>query len=100
MNTFIQKQGFDMNTGNSLKKQHATNHITNEENSSIPVNLLKNTGNIGGKIKPRDEERTRLQELSLMNNHYFSAIHFDIHLHTKLGYTINRNVQKIVLSEL
>ena len=43
---------------------------------------------------------TRLQKLSLMNNTYFGAIHYDIHLDMKLGYTMSRTFQEISLSEL
>ena len=35
-----------------------------------------------------------------MNNAYFGAIHYDIHLDMKLGYTISRIFQEISLSEL
>ena len=73
----------------------ATSHSTSEENSYIPVNLLKNTGNIGGKLKPQDKDSTRLQELSLMNNTHFGAIHYEIHLDMKLDYTISRFFQEI-----
>ena len=94
------EQGFDMNTKKVKKNPHATHHTTNDENSYIPVNLLKNTGNIGGKTKPEDKDSTRLQELSLMNNTYFGAIHYDIHLDMKLDYTMSRIFQKKALSEL
>ena len=60
----------------------------------------KNTGRIGGKLKPQDTESTRLQELSLMNSTYFGAIHYDIHLNMKLDYTISRIFQERSLSEL
>ena len=94
------EQGFDMNTGKVIKNPHATHHRTKDQNSYIPVNLLKNTGNIGGKIKPQDNDSTRLQELSLMNNTYFGSIDYDIHLDMKLDYTIKRIFQKMSLSEL
>ena len=61
----------------------ATHHSTSDKNSCIPVKLLKNTGNNGGKIKPQEKDSTRLQELSLMNNTHFGAIHYDIHLEMK-----------------
>ena len=35
-----------------------------------------------------------------MNNTYFGAIHFDIHLDMKLDYTISRTFQEMSLSEL
>ena len=64
-----------MKTGR-ITIQHATHHpTTNDENSYIPVILLKNTGRTGGKVKPQDKNSTRLQEQSLMNNTYFGAIH-------------------------
>ena len=43
---------------------------------------------------------TRLQELSLMNNIYFGATHYDTHLDVKLDYTISRTFQEMSLSEL
>ena len=72
---------------------------TSEENSYIPVNLLKQV-NIGGKIKPQDKDSTCLQELSLMNNTHFGAIHYDIHLYMKLDYTIRKIFQEMSLTEL
>ena len=88
-------EGFDMNTGNLKYTPHIT-HPPNEGTSYIPVNLLKNTGNSGGKMKPRDTESTRLQKLSLMNNTYFGEIHLDM----KLDYTISRIFQEMSFSEL
>ena len=79
-----------MNTGKLIKPPMATHRSTTDENSYIPVNLLRNTGRIGGKLKPQDKDSTRLQELSLMNNTYFGAIHYDIHLVMKLDYTIKK----------
>ena len=35
-----------------------------------------------------------------MNNTYFGAIHYDIHLDMKLYYTISRTFQEMSLSEL
>ena len=64
------------------------------------MNLRKNTGNPGGRLEPYDSESTRLQELSLMNNTYFGAIHYDIHLDMKLDYTISRIFQEMSLSEI
>ena len=89
-----------MNTGKNIKNLHAAYLTTNDENTYIPVNLLKNTGNIGGKIKPQDKDSTRLQELSLINNNYFGAIHCYIHLDMKLDNTMSRIFQEISLSEL
>ena len=78
----------------------ATHHSTSDENSFIPLYLLKNTGNIGGKLKTPDKDSTRLQELSLMSNTHFGAIHYDIHLDMKLDYTISRIFQEMSLAEL
>ena len=88
-----------MNTGKIRQDPYATHHPLNEGTSYIPVNLLRNAGNTRGKTKPQDTELS-LQELSLMNNTYFSAIHYDIHLDMKLDYTIRRIFQKMSLSEL
>ena len=35
------EQGFDMNTGKLFIHHHATHYSTSDENSYIPVNLLK-----------------------------------------------------------
>ena len=93
------EQGFDINTGRLITIQHATHHSTNDEISYIPIHLLKNTEQTGGKMKPQDKDSTRLQELSLMNNTYFGSIYYDIHLDMKLDYTISRIFQEIFLSE-
>ena len=53
--------------------QHNTQPVTKILTFSKP---LKNTGNIGGKIKPQDKDSTRLQELSLMNSTHFGVIHY------------------------
>ena len=92
-------EGFDMTTGKKIDP-YATHHLINEDTSYIPVNLRKNAGNPGGKLEPYDSESTRLQKLSLMNNTYFGAIHYDIHLDMKLDYTISRVFQEMSLSEL
>ena len=89
-----------MTTGKLKYNPHATHQPLNEGTSYIPVNLLKNTGNPGGKVKPHDTENTRLQELSLMNSTYFGAIHYDIHLDMKIDYKISRIFQEKLLSEL
>ena len=78
----------------------ATTCSFTDENSYVSVKFQKNTGQIGGKIKPQDTESTRLQELSLMNSTHFGAIHYDIHLDMKLDYTISRIFHKMSLSEL
>ena len=93
-------EGFDMTTGKIKFDPYATHHLINEDTSYIPVNLRKNTGNPGGRLEPYDSESTRLQELSLMNNTYFGAIHYDIHLDMKLFYTISRIFQEMSISEL
>ena len=93
-------EGFDMTTGKIKFDLYATHHLINEDTSYIPVNLRKNTGNPGGRLEPYDSESTRLQELSLMNNTYFGAIHYDIHLNMKLDYTISRIFQEMSLSKL
>ena len=82
-----------MKTGNLIVHQMATSHSYTDENSYVSVKLQKNTGQIGGKLKPQDTESTRLQELSLMLSRYFDAIHYDIHLDMKLDNTISRIFQ-------
>ena len=47
----------------------ATTYSLTDGNSYISVKFQKNTGSIGGKLKPQDADSTRLQELSL--NHIF-----------------------------
>ena len=69
-------------------------------NEYVSLKFQKNAGRTGGKLKPQDTESTRLQELSLMSNTYFSAIHYDIHLDMKLDYTISRIFHEMSLSEL
>ena len=88
-----------MNTGKLITIHYATHHSTNDENSYILVHLLRNTGQTGGKTESQDKDSTRLQEQSLMNNTYFGAIHYDIHLDMKLDYTISRIFQEMSLSE-
>ena len=77
----------------------ATSHSFTDENPYVSVNFQKNTGPIGGKLKPQDTESTRLQELSLMNSTHFGATHYDINLDMKLGYTISRIFQEMSLTE-
>ena len=72
------EDNFDMNTGKIIIHQMATSHSTTDENSFVPVKFKKNTGRIGGKLKPQDTDSTRLQKLSLMNKTHFGAIHYDI----------------------
>ena len=63
----------------------ASSPSATDENSYVPIQFLKNTEIFGGKLKPQDKD---LQELSLMRNTHFSAIHYVIHLDMKLDYTI------------
>ena len=65
------EQDFDMNTRKIINDSYSTHHLPNEGTSYIPVNLLRNTGNTRGKIKPQDTDSTRLQELSLINKTCF-----------------------------
>ena len=94
------EKGFDMTTGKIKFDPCATSHPINEGTSYIPVNFQKSTGQPGGKLKTHDNKSTRLQELTLMNNTYFGNIHYNIHLDTKLDYTISRIFQEMSLSEL
>ena len=94
------EDGFEMNTGKLMIHRMATSHSTTDENSYVPVNFQKNTGRIGGKLKPQGRDSTRLQELSHKNNTHFGAIHYDIHLDMKIDYTISRIFQELSLTEL
>ena len=78
-----------MDTGNLIVHQMAKSHSLTDQNSYVSVKFQKNTGRIGGKLKPQDTESTQLQELSRMNSTYFGAIHYDIHLDMKLDYTMS-----------
>ena len=78
------EDGFDMNTGKLVKHELATSRSTTDENSYAPKQFQKNTGRIGGKLKPQDKDSTRLEELSLMNNSHFGPIQYDIHLDMKV----------------
>ena len=90
-----------MNAGNLIIKPDLTHHVSkNGENSYIRVTFLKNAGRTDGKLRPKDRSSTRLQELSRMNNIYFDAIHYYIHLDMKIDYTISRIFQEMSLSEL
>ena len=91
---------FDMKTGKLIIHQIATSDSTPDDNSYVPIKFQKNTGRIVGKLEPQDTDSTRLQELSLVNNTHFGAIHYDIHLDMKLGYTISRIFQEMSLLEL
>ena len=89
---FEYEKGFDMKTGKLFINPTQINKSYTDENTYFPVTFLKN-GNVGGNFRPQDKDSTRLQELSLMNNTYFGAIHYDIHLDLNLDYTINRILQ-------
>ena len=89
------EEDFDLKTGKIIIHPRTTSHSTTDENSYVPKIFVKNTGRIGGKLKPQDRDSTRLQELSLMNN-----THFDIRLDMKLDYTISRIFQEMSLTEL
>ena len=94
------EDGFDMNTGKLIIHQMATSHSTIDKKSYVPVTFQKNTGRTCGKLRPQDTNSTRLQELSLMNDTHFGAIHYDIHLDMKLHFTICRIFEKMSLTEL
>ena len=89
-----------MKTGKIIIHQIATSDSTPDDNSYVPIKFQKNTGRIVGKLEPQDTDSTRLQELSLVNNTHFGAIHYDIHLDMKLDYTMSRIFQKMSLLEL
>ena len=97
---FKYEDGFDMNTGKLIINEMATSRSTTDEKSYVPVKFQKNTGRIGGKLKPQDKDSTRLQELPFKSNTHFGAIHYDIHLDKKLDYTIKRIFQEMSLTEL
>ena len=94
------ENAFDMVTGKLMQHQMATYHSYTDENSYVSVKFQKNAGRTGGKLKPQDTEKTRLQELSLMNSTYFGAIQYEIHLDMKSDYTKSRIFQEMSLSEL
>ena len=73
----------------------ATSRSYTDENSYVSVKFQKKTGRIGGKLKPQNKDISRLQELSLMNNTHFGAIHYDIHLDKKLDNTKKNPRQKL-----
>ena len=89
---------FAMKTGKLIIHEMATSRLTTDENLYVPVKFQKNTGRIGGKLKQQDKDITRLQELSLMNNTHFGAIHYDKNLDIKLDYTKSRIFQKLSLT--
>ena len=67
-----------------------SNQNREDEKSYITVTNYKNHENIGGKIRPENQDKTRLHELSLLKNIYFGAIHYYIHLDMNLDFTISR----------
>ena len=78
-----------------------SNTLLNQRQKLIhPSTPPKNTGNTGGKIEPQDKDSTRLQELSLMNNIFFGATRYEIHLDIKLDYTLSSTFQELSLTEL
>ena len=83
-----------------VQQKRSTSHSYTDENSNFSLKLQKNAERTGGKLKLHETKSTRLQEQSLMNNTYFSAIHKEIHLDTKLIYAISRTSQEMSLSEL
>ena len=89
------EDSFDMNTGKIIIHQMATSHSNTDENSLVPVKFHKNTGRIGGKLRPQDTDSTHLQELSLMNNTHYGAIpllhtlRHDIRLNNKQNFSRN-----------
>ena len=89
-----------MKTRKLISNPYPTFQIKNDKNLYIPVTFLKNSGNTGGKLCPQDKGSARLEELSLMNNTCFGAIHYDFHLDMKLDYTISRRFQEMSLSKL
>ena len=88
-----------MNTGKCINPAQPSQNRKNEK-CYIPGTLYKSTGNPGGKLRPADKNRTRLQELSVMNNSIFSATHYDLRSDIKLDYTISRIAQEMSPSKL
>ena len=56
------EDGCDMKTGKLIIHPMATSHSTTYKNSYVPVKFQKNTGRIGGKLKPQDTDSTSLQD--------------------------------------
>ena len=79
-----------MRTGKLIINPNPTYHSSNDENSYIPVTSSENIENNGGKLRALVKSSTCLRELSLMNNNYFGAKHYDIHLDMKVDYTTSR----------
>ena len=74
--------------------------MENNKKFYITVTFHQNRGCAGGKGHPENKDSTRLLEFFLMNNTYFGAIHCDIHLDLKLGYTVSRTLQEMSFSKL
>ena len=89
-----------MNTGHLIVDPMATSYSLTDGNPYVSVKFQKNIGRIGEKLKPQDEDSTRLQEISLMKRTCFCTIHYDILLDMELDYTISRIFQEMSLSEL
>ena len=51
------EDGFDMKTGKLVIHQMGTSHSATDENSYVSVKFQKNTGRIGGKLKPQDKKQ-------------------------------------------
>ena len=75
-----------MKTGKFLSNLYPTYHKKKRRKKYISVTFRKNTGYTGGKLRPQDKISTRLQEVSLIKNTYFGAIHYDLHLDMKLDF--------------
>ena len=88
------RKSFILKTGKrNIKPAHPyQNHKVGK--SYIPVKNFKNARSPGEKFRSEDRDSTRLQVPSLMNYTYFAAIHYFIHLNTKLYYTISRIYQR------
>ena len=79
-----------MKSGKIVFDPASSNQDREDEKSYIALRFYKNTGHTGGNIRPENKASTRLQEISLLNNTYFGSIYYDIHLDTKLDFTISR----------
>ena len=94
------EKNVDIKTGPLTLNMADSNRNREDENSYIPVTISKINGNTGGKIRPENQKKTRLQELSLTNNINFRAMHYNIHLDLKLFYTLSRIFQEKSFCEL
>ena len=57
-----------MKTGKLLTDIPDTNQNTKDEKSYILVTFYKSNGNTGGKVLPKNQDSTRLQNLLIMNS--------------------------------